>query len=476
METPYRLLDTMEVRNIISQNNEGKHESDPLVVFQQFTDLLQQMQAQYPHVNRLIFSSQMHALLAVDDEGNVVQNTMTWADLRAKNIAQEMHESGQASSFFAQSGTPIHAMNPFVKLAYLKEARPALFTDATIQFMDIKAYLIKQLTGQYVVDRATASSMGLMDLAANTWSENLFNHIGIQPSQLPRLVDSNEALPVKDDYIQSLQLVEDFQLLPGSTDGALANLSNLAYAEQAGDNLSPFVLSFGTSAAVRTLSHQLFLHDSGQIFTYIVDDHPHYIVGGPVNNAGNVLDWLYQQFAFKEKGQSFEDMLHLLLTHDFSASGPYFLPFLNGERAPYWNANLQAEFKEIQGHTSRLDMAKAVFEGVFFEIRQVMDLVFETTALDQKVIQVNGKIFKNPEVGQWIANILDATLQYVSGDDASLVGAGVLIEGKGLRSGLAFSTIVPDRESTEKYMAKFAIYQRYADQANQESSTKLYKK
>lgn len=474
METPYQLLDTMETRNIISQDDSGKHESDPTVVFNQFTDLLSQMQAKYPEVKHLIFSSQMHALLATDSNGEVLQKTMTWADLRAKDIGYEMQISGQAKEFFALSGTPIHAMNPFVKLAYLNQSRPELFGDPSIQFMDIKAYIIRRLTGEYVIDYATASSMGLMDLANHKWSKKLLNHVNIQKKQLAKLVSSRQKIPVKAEFIQSLQLAKGFQILPGSTDGALANLSNLAYASQEDQSLSPFVLSFGTSAAVRTLSDQLSINESGQVFSYIADDKPHYIIGGPVNNAGNVLEWLYQHFGFMEKGQSFEDMLQIILAHDFSASGPYFLPFLNGERAPYWNAYLQAEFKGIQGHTSQLDMAKAVFEGVFFEIRQVIDLVFETTHLNQKIVQVNGKIFADPKIGQWIANILGITLQYVSGDDASLVGAGVLVEGARLRESLSFSTIEPDKKSREKYHQKFLNFKSYADLLDQAARTTLY--
>ncbi|MER2146657.1 MAG: FGGY family carbohydrate kinase [Aerococcus urinaeequi] len=474
METPYRVLDTMEARNHLQQDSEGKHESDPIVVFQQFMDLLKAMQAKYPEVNTLIFSSQMHALLAMNEAGGIVQNTMTWADLRARHVAQEMQVSGLAAAFFAQSGTPIHAMNPFVKLAYLNQARPTLFTDETVVFMDIKAYIIRQLTGEFVIDRATASSMGLLDIATNTWSKDLLKVVGLTENQLPKLVDSTKELPVKTNFIKALGLADNFHILSGSTDGALANLSNLAYAIQGDHELSPFVLSFGTSAAVRTLTDQLSLHESGRIFTYIVDDQPHYIVGGPVNNAGNVLEWLYQHFGFMEKGQSFEDMLQIILAHDFSASGPYFLPFLNGERAPYWNAYLQAEFKGIQGHTSQLDMAKAVFEGVFFEIRQVIDLVFATTHLNQKIVQVNGKIFADPKIGQWIANILGITLQYVSGDDASLVGAGVLVEGARLRESLSFSTIEPDKKSREKYHQKFLNFKSYADLLDQAARTTLY--
>src|SRR5699024_5552205 len=154
----------METRNIISQDDSGKHESDPLVVFQQFMDLLKAMQAKYPEVKHLIYSSQMHALLATDSNGEDLQKTMTWADLRAKNIGYEKQISCQVTVVFTLSGTPIQSMNSFVKLAYLNQSRLDLFWDPSIQFMDIKAYIIRRLTGEYVIDYATASSMGLMDL------------------------------------------------------------------------------------------------------------------------------------------------------------------------------------------------------------------------------------------------------------------------------------------------------------------------
>jgi len=104
----------------------------------------------------------------------------------------------------------------------------------------------------------------------------------------------------------------------------------------------------------------------------------------------------------------------------------------------------------------------------------VIDLVFETTHLNQKIVQVNGKIFADPKIGQWIANILGITLQYVSGDDASLVGAGVLVEGARLRESLSFSTIEPDKKSREKYHQKFLNFKSYADLLDQSSRTTLY--
>src|SRR5699024_2318112 len=152
---------------------------------------------------------------------------------------------------------------PFVKLAYLNQARPTLFTDETVVFMDIKAYIIRQLTGELVIDRATASSMGLMDIATNTWSKDLLKVVGLTENQLPKLVDSTKELPVKTNYIIALGLADNFDILSVSTDCDLANLSYLAYAMQGDHELSSFVLSFGTSAAVRTSAARLSLHERG---------------------------------------------------------------------------------------------------------------------------------------------------------------------------------------------------------------------
>lgn len=467
VERGYRVIETLEARNIIDQDENGKHESNPERVLTQLLDLLGQVGPKYPTADRLVFSSQMHALLATDANNQVIQASMTWADLRARDVSRSMVADGTAATYFAISGTPIHAMNPFVKLAYLKEAKPQLFNQQGIRFMDIKAYLIQAITGQFIIDYATGSSMGLMALKEMTWSKQLLQQVGITEAQLPALKASKTTVAVKKDVVESLKLNPNFQIMLGSTDGALANLSNLAYKnDQSFSKPSPFVFSFGTSAAVRYMTKDLVLHEDGSLFTYIVDDEPHYIVGGPLNNAGNVLDWLYQNFGFKENGLSFDEMLSKLMSQPILAEGPYFLPFLNGERAPYWNAFLQAEFKGIQGKTSQMDLAKAVFEGVFFEVKQVIDRVVDTTNQELNLIQVNGKIFKNPDIRQWISNIVGINLQYVSADDASVVGAGVLVEGQGLRDSQEFEITTVQNDIDNTYQHKFEQFKYYAENAH----------
>jgi len=272
-------------------------------------------------------------------------------------------------------------------------------------------------------------------------------------------------------------LPASFQLLLGSTDGALANLANLAYAveNQASDQwVSPFVFSFGTSGAIRYLTEDLVVSERGALFTYMVDEGQYYIVGGPLNNAGNVLDWLYQNFAFNELGMSFSQMLDALHGEAVTNHGPYFLPYLNGERAPYWNAFLRAEFKEIAGNTSHMAMAKSVFEGIFLEARQVIELVLSTTDVALPSIQVNGKIFTDPAICQWIANILGVPLQYVSSEDASVVGAGIMIEGPGLKPLPEVKIVMPETDQAALYDTKFQAFKAYADQANIQSYAKLY--
>lgn len=477
VQTPYTIIETIEARNIIDQDETGKHESNPERVVQQLKDLLAQMALKYPEIDRLIFSTQMHALLATNRSGEVFMQTMTWADLRAKEVAKLMHEDGRGEKIFQISGTPIHAMNPFVKLAYLNDAKAELFHKDEIQFMDIKAYIIRSLTGEFVIDYPTASSMGLLDLSGKKWSSDLLQQVNVNENQLPSLQAPTASYPVKADILAELGLPSTFQLLLGSTDGALANLANLAYAVEGTaqtELVSPFVFSFGTSGAIRYLSEVLVINTQGALFTYMVDEGDHYIVGGPLNNAGNVLDWLYQNFAFKELGMTFSQMLEALHNEQVTDHGPYFLPYLNGERAPYWNAFLRAEFKELAGNTSRLAMAKAVFEGVFLEARQVIELVLSTTDVDVPSIQVNGKIFTNPAICQWIANILGVPLQYVSSEDASVVGAGIMIEGPGLKQLPDVKIVTPQVAEAALYDVKFQSFKYHADQADVQSYIKLY--
>ena len=79
------------------------------------------------------------------------------------------------------------------------------------------------------------------------------------------------------------------------------------------------------------------LDPHGRTFCYYIKKNT-YVIGGAVNNGGNVLTWLGRVF-YKSKEEMFDDLLHLLERTKEGSNGLVFFPFLFGERAPFWDAN-----------------------------------------------------------------------------------------------------------------------------------------
>lgn len=464
-------VETVERRNNLYSDRAGASEQQPAEIYHDLLDLLQLSLAKYPDARQVVFSTQMHSLLLTDSGGRVLQPSMTWADQRARMQAQLFQQSEHSQALYEISGTPIHAMSPLMKLLYLRLAQPALFLQhAPVLAMEIKTYIFWRLTGQRVVDHGTASATGLMDIRQKIWSPALLALVRLEAAQLPELVPVRSHYRIDRQLAADLGWPQDLDFHIGSTDGALANLG-LAAADAA----DAVVFSFGTSGALRYTVNEIKLADQGQLFCYIIDDQPRYIIGGPLNNAGNVLEWIYSRFGYNDRG-TFREMLLELTRHPVRARGPLFLPYLNGERAPFWNGHLRASFHHLQASDQREDLAKAAFEGIFFHARLVLDQLAATIGR-QPVLYVTGKIFQDPDQLQWIANILNTKLYLCEITDGSLLGAATLLEqnlpalsqNSPVASGkAAVMAAAPIQEAASLYTEKYARFVKLAQAHQQE--------
>lgn len=460
-----RYIETMEQRINLFTDRDGAREQQPEEMLDYLIVMLKRALMKYPDARKVVFSTQMHSLLLTDASGEVIQPSMIWADQRAQMQAEYFHDSEYGQELYNISGTPVHAMSPLLKLLYLRLAKPILFLQyGQVYAMGVKSYLIWQLTGKRVIDYGTASTTGLMDIRTKDWSEELLDLVRLDVEQLPALVAAQAEYGINEDVAKDLRLPTDMSFVMGSTDGALANLG-LPITDENG-----VVFSFGTSGALRYTSDSLKLSKNGELFCYIIDDMPQYIIGGPLNNAGNVLEWAYEQYGFVDS-MNFSKMLRTALHQEVREEGVIFLPYLNGERAPFWNSHMRASFHNIQLSDNRLDLVQAIIEGVFFQARLVLDEL-TTTIGAQPILYVNGKIFQDPEQLQQIANMLNTTLYLHDSEDASLIGAAKILENTvGVKPSKQFylsaenalMKAVPEAHKANLYSHKFASFKKIAE-------------
>ena len=376
-------------------------------------------------LSHIVFSAQMHSLLLVDRNMRPLTQSITWADNRAKSIAERFKHSEIGAIIYHNTGTPIHAMSPFCKLIWLKENHTEIFKKAH-QIIDIKTYVIYHLTRQCVMDMSIASSTGLYNIHYKTWDTLALEQTGIHPTKLPQVVATTHILTLTSDVAQRFNMDTSVPIIIGASDGVLSNLGVDSFRE------GEVAVTIGTSGAIRTVVKKPQLDPKGRTFCYILDEN-HYVIGGPVNNGAVTLQWLREQILQlpQTQGQenlnlSYDQMFNMAESVSPGADGLIFQPYLSGERAPIWSSNARGAFvgftlSHHQGH-----MIRAVLEGVVFNLYSVLMTLTEMTGTLPQTIKATGGFSRNPLWRQIMADIFDCEVVIPKSYESSCLGAVAL--------------------------------------------------
>lgn len=371
------------------------------------------------------FSAAMHSLMAVGKDGQLLTQSITWADTRSARQAKKIKEEKDGHSIYLRTGTPIHPMSPLSKLVWLKEEEPAIFGQAK-KIIGIKEFIFHKLFGEYVIDHSLASATGLFNLENLDWDEGALEIAGVEADRLSRLVPTTQQMAgVKPEYAVFMGIREDVPFIIGASDGVLANLGV--------DAIDPgtAAVTIGTSGAIRTVLPKPKTDPKGRTFCYALTEN-HWVVGGPVNNGGIVLRWLRDEFASSEVETAkrlgidpYDVLTQIASTVNAGADGLLFHPFLTGERAPLWDANARGSFFGLSIHHQKQHMIRAVLEGIVFNLYTVLLAVEELTGEPVR-IQASGGFARSDMWCQLMADVFDKPVTVPESFESPCLGAVVL--------------------------------------------------
>ncbi|WP_438433481.1 gluconokinase [Gorillibacterium sp. sgz500922] len=387
--------------------------------------LMQEATAEPEEILCVSFSAAMHSLMAVDEEGRPLTPLLTWADNRAAEHAAQLKRSELGPELFERTGTPIHPMSPLVKLLWLRERQPEIFQRAA-KFIGIKEYVFFRLFGRYVVDHSTASATGLLHMHTLCWDSLALSTAGLGPERLSEPVPADhKEIGLPEWAALRTGLYADTPFVAGAADGPLANLGAGAVVP------GSWALTVGTSGAVRTTVTAPLADPKGRLFCYALADGL-WTVGGAINNGGIMFRWTRDVLATLEaeegrrKGMDPYDYL-TGLAHDVppGCEGLVFLPFLLGERAPYWNSNARGVFFGLSMNHGKKHMIRAVMEGVVYRLHSVAAVLEELTGSGGE-IRASGGFARSPLWRQMLADVLEKPVTVLDSVESSGVGAAYL--------------------------------------------------
>lgn len=439
-------------------------EQNPAEIFEATMQVLKQC-AQFVKnidisISSVCFSAAMHSLMAVDSDGKPMSQLITWADSRAKQIADNLRNTEEGRQIYLRTGTAIHAMSPLCKLLWFKENQAALLENAH-KFIGIKEYLFFRLFGTYVIDYSLASATGLFDVFESKWHTDSLQLIGIEETKLSKPVPSTTIfyLPADSDLLAIFSPKTPFII--GASDGCLANLG--AGAVHDGE----IAATIGTSGAIRMTASKPSADTQMRTFCYITDENL-YAIGGAINNGGIAVAWLAETFPPNKASEKniYTCIFELAATVPAGAEGLIFLPYLLGERAPIWNADAKGVFFGIQKKHTQAHFYRSVLEGIMFSLYSVGKALDTTQAA---AIYATGGFTKTDFWVQMMADIFNRKIIVPNSSESTAIGAcllamkalGEIKEWKEAKKLIQIEKeFYPAQENNQVYSQNFELYQK----------------
>lgn len=350
-------------------------------------------------------SAAMHSMICVGESGESLSPALIWADGRSKGQAETLEKE-----IYYKTGTPLHPMSPLAKLIWMKENDYAPYHSASY-FMSIKEFLVYRWFGVRKVDYSMASATGLFNLETMDWDGEAIKLAGIRIDQLGQPVPSEEILQgLRRETAEEIGIPADVPFVMGASDGVLANIGIGAIRPQ------DIAVTVGTSGAIRRFVDTPATDPQGKTFCYRFSDE-YSIIGGATNNGGNVLRWMGDVL-----GGSPEELLRSAEAVPPGANGLLFLPFLNGERAPYWNSDARGSYIGLSSFHKKEHMIRAGLEGVIFSLYSIGEVLEAQSGKPERLL-ASGGFSRSPLWLQMLADVFGLKVEVPSSHQSSAWGA-----------------------------------------------------
>lgn len=451
----------------------GWAEQDPKDFVKSVVDGTQKLLNQYEILPEEIavigLSGHMNGCLPVDGEGRPLFNNIIHSDARTGKQCEDILAKFDAIEAYNITGNRIDPHYTLPKILWFKEHYPDIYKN-TAYFLNTKDYISYWLTGNLgITDLSDASLTCMLDIKKGVWAKEFIKELEIDINKLPRLYRSHDlAGGLRKEAADMLGLKEGTPVVVGGGDGACAT-------KGAGVMDTGLAYNYiGSSSWISTLSDRPVLDKEARIFNFYDLDGIHCNVTGTVQCATISYDWVRDNIALYEKelaernDQSiFEIMQQMAEKSPIGSNGVFFLPYLMGERTPHWDKNTRGAFIGFTLFHKREDLFRAVYEGIAYALRSVID-VFEENGLEVEKLTLIGGGAKSPLWNEIMCNVYRKPLAVHSspGEATSLgaaiaagVGIGLFKNYKEAAKAIKYKReLTPNPEQVEEYKKYYKVY------------------
>lgn len=409
------------IKNIVSKEyplnfpHPGWSEQNPLDWYEKSIDGLEELieGIDAEQVKGISFGGQMHGLVILDENDEVIRPAILWNDGRTgketdylnKVIGKEKLSEYTANIAFAGFTAP--------KILWVKNNEPENFARIS-KIMLPKDYLAYKLSGVHSCDYSDASGMLLLDVKNKCWSDEMIDICGISKEQLPKLFESYEVTGnIKPSVASVLGMSSDVKIIAGAGDNAAAAVGT----GTVGDGMCN--ISLGTSGTIFISSKDFGVDENNALHSFAHAD-GHYHLMGCMLSAASCNKWWMEEIMGTDNFKEAQDKIIKL-----GDNKVFFLPYLMGERSPHNNPNARATFTGMTMDSSKTDMYQAVLEGVAFGLRDSFE-VAKKLGIKIERSKISGGGAKSPLWKKIIANVLNLKIDVIDSEEGPALGGAIL--------------------------------------------------
>ena len=410
-------------------------------------------------VGGISFGGQMHGLVILDKDNEVIRPAILWNDGRTTKECEYLNNTIGKDKIAEYTANIAFAGFTAPKILWLRENEPENFKKIS-KIMLPKDYLAYKMTGVHCTDVSDASGMLLFDVKNRCWSKEMLDICGIDENCMAKVFESYECVGnLTKEAAQRMGLTENVKVIAGAGDNAAAAVGT----GTVGDGKCN--ISLGTSGTIFISSDKFGVDDNNALHSFDHADGHFHLMGCMLSAASCNKWWMDEIIKTKEYSEEQNPVTDDMLGNN----RVFFLPYLMGERSPHNNPAARATFTGMTMDTDRTDMTQAVLEGVAFAIRDSFE-VAKSLGINVTETKICGGGAKSPLWRKMIANILNIKVSVPVTEEGPALGAAMLAAvGTGAYKNVEEAashivkikeTIEPDKEIAARYEKKYQQFKK----------------
>jgi xylulokinase len=368
-------------------------------------------------VTAIGLTGQMHGLVLLDEQGEVLRPAILWNDQRTGAQCDEMRSRLGKQHLIQITGNDALTGFTAPKILWVQQNEPEIYARAWHILLP-KDYIRYRLTSDYAMDKADGSGTILFNLKTRDWSAEVLTALDIPAKWLPPTFEG----PVVTGYVSASAatetgLVQGIPVVGGGGDQATQAVG--VGAVQPGI----IALTLGTSGVVFATTESPLIEPEGRLhaFCHAVPGRWHFM--GVMLSAAGSLQWYRDTLA---PGVSFDTLVNEAGDIKAGSDGLLFLPYLTGERTPYPDPLVRAAWVGLTVRHTRAHLTRAVLEGVAFGIKDSFRLILQAGLGSIEQVRISGGGAKSVLWRQIMADVLGVELVTVNTTEGAAFGAALL--------------------------------------------------